>query len=113
MEPKTDKLPKFSKSDIVNAVANKCGVTKTAAKAMINATFEAISEALADGTGVAISDFGGFETRARVGRTGRNPRTGEPIEIDPTTNVVFKPAGALKTLINAVDASENMINAAD
>jgi DNA-binding protein HU-beta len=57
---------------------------------------DGIADQLADGNQVVLSGFGTFETRERAARTGRNPQTGESIDIAASTSAAFKPAAALK-----------------
>ena len=66
----------------------------------VSATFDTITEVLCAGDKVQLVGFGGFETKAREARMGRNPKTKEPIEIPATTVPVFKPGKALKDQIS-------------
>ena len=67
----------------------------------LDAVVGAISDALADGDRVAIPGFGTFEVRDRTARTGRNPQTGEALQIAASKVPAFKPATALKQVVNA------------
>ncbi len=83
----------MNKTELINAVAEKAGLTKVDAKAALDATLGAISEALAKGEKVALLGFGTFAVNEKGARTGINPRTKEKIEIAARKTVKFK-AGA-------------------
>lgn len=89
----------MNKMDLINKVAEKSGLTKKDAEAAINSFLEAIGEALAEGERVQLIGFGTFETRKRSARSGRNPQTGETIEIPETIVPAFKPGNKLKEAI--------------
>ncbi len=89
----------MTKANIVDAVATKTGVTKKAAEAAVNAALEAVTDALKAGDKVQVFGFGTFEVKERAARTGRNPRTGETLEIAASKNVGFSAAKALKDAI--------------
>lgn len=88
----------MNKADLVNKVADKTGLKKKDAELAVNSMFECIEEALASGEKVQIIGFGTFETRSRSARSGRNPQTGETIEIPASTVPAFKPGNKLKEL---------------
>lgn len=90
----------MKKSDLVNTVAEKSDLTKAQATTAVDAMFDAIIEALAQGEDVTIAGFGTFEVRVRAARTGRNPRTGEEIQIPASKNPAFKAGKALKDAVN-------------
>ena len=90
----------MNKRDLVDAVANKSELDRRSAESAIDAAVEAISGALADGDKVTLPGFGTFEVRQRNARTGRNPQTGETIEIAASKAPAFKPASAIKTAVN-------------
>ncbi|WP_275581073.1 HU family DNA-binding protein [Natronosporangium hydrolyticum] len=87
---------RMNKRTLVETVAAKAGLTKTVAESALDAMVGAISDALADGEKVAIPGFGTFEVRDRPARIGRNPQTGETMEIAARRVPGFKPAAALK-----------------
>ena len=84
----------MNKGELVDAVAEKATVTKKQADAVISATVEAIMEAVSSGDKVTLVGFGSFERRDRKAREGRNPKTGEKMEI-PATKVPAFSAGKL------------------
>ena len=86
----------MNKTDLVAAVAAKAEVSKKDADAAVKAVFDAITEALSEGDKVALVGFGTFEVKTRAARTGKNPRTGEVIEIAETKIPSFKAGSALK-----------------
>lgn len=84
----------MNKGELVDAVAAKADVTKKQADTVISAVVEAIMEAVAAGDKVTLVGFGSFESRFRKSREGRNPKTGEKMEI-PETHVPAFSAGKL------------------
>ena len=94
---------RVNKSDIAGRVAGRAGVGKLAAGEAVDAVFEAIAEALARGEDVRIAF--GFGTSSRPARTGRNPRTGESLEIAASTAPTFKAGKPLRDAVNAGSAS--------
>ena len=86
----------MNKTELINAAAEKAGLTKKDTERVLNAAIDAITAALVAGEKVQISGFGIFEVRARDARVGRNPHTKEAIEIPATKVPVFKASKALK-----------------
>ena len=86
----------MTKSELITLVAERTGVAKKDAERVVNATFETIAAQLIQGEKVQLSGFGTFETHHRQARTGRNPVTGESIQIAPTRAPAFKPGKTLK-----------------
>jgi DNA-binding protein HU-beta len=82
----------MNKGELVDQVAKMASVTKKQADAVITATFEAIMEAVSEGDKVTMVGFGSFERRERKAREGRNPKTGEKMDI-PATQVPAFSAG--------------------
>ena len=89
-----------NKTELVANVADKSGLTKKDAEKAVIAVFESIENALQEGDKVQLIGFGTFEVKERAARTGRNPRSGEPIEIPASKNPVFKAGKALKDSVN-------------
>ncbi len=87
------------KSDIVDAVAEKTGLTKKDAQGALDAALEAVTEALQRGERVQLTGFGTFQTRYRRERMGKNLQTGESILIPATTVPAFKAGKALKEAV--------------
>ncbi len=90
----------MNKTELVAAIAEKAGVTKDAAKKMVDAFQDVIVEELAAGGSVALVGFGTFETSERPARTGRNPLNGETIEIEACKMPKFKAGKGLKAAVN-------------
>lgn len=89
-----------TKKELIDSIAERTGVKKSGAGLVLNATLAEIERALLAGQPVTLHGFGTFELKKRDARTGRNPRTGEPVEIAASTTVTFKPAKALKDSLN-------------
>ena len=90
----------MNKAELINAAAEKAGLSKKDTEAAINAAIDAISAALAQGDKVQLVGFGSFEVRARAARTGRNPKTKETIKIPASKVPAFKPGKALKDAVS-------------
>lgn len=84
------------KADIVDRVAELTGYPKTHINLTYETIFELITEALSDGDKVTVPRFGTFHVSERAAREGRNPATGEPMQIAASKTVRFKPAKGLK-----------------
>ena len=90
------------RSELVRLVSEEFpGLTQSEIDAVVSAFFEDIVAQLASGGRVEIRGFGAFTTRARDGRTGRNPRTGGAVEVQPKRVMHFKPGKELRTRINS------------
>ncbi|MEI2729723.1 MAG: HU family DNA-binding protein [Candidatus Nanopelagicales bacterium] len=87
-------------SELVASIAEKLDVSTKDAAAALSAVTESIVEGLKKDRKVALSGFGTFALSDRPARTGRNPQTGEPVEIKARTAAAFKPATALKDTVN-------------
>ena len=90
----------MNKTELVNVVANEAEVSKKDAEAIITATFNAITEALKSGDKVQLLGFGSFEVKDVAAREGRNPKTGETIEIAACKKPSFTASKALKDAVN-------------
>lgn len=88
------------KPDLVNAIADEADISKDKASQALNAMLEAITGALQSEDTVNLIGFGTFEQRSRAARTGKNPQTGETIQIKASKTVAFKPGKALKDAVN-------------
>jgi len=93
----------MNKTELIAAVAAKAELSKKDAEKAVNATFEAIGDALAsrkiEDRKVTLIGFGTFETRKRAAKTARNPRTGEKIKVPATKVPAFKAGAALKAKV--------------
>ncbi len=86
----------MNKTDLVQEVVGKAAVSKAVAEKAVNAVFDGIAEALSKGDKVSLVGFGTFSVAERSARVGRNPRTGEKINIAATKVPKFKAGKALK-----------------
>lgn len=90
----------MNKGQLVDAIAEKSGLSKKQADEALSATIDTITEALKRGEVVALVGFGTFEARTRAPRSGRNPKTGETIQIEASINPTFKAGKGLKDALN-------------
>jgi DNA-binding protein HU-beta len=86
----------MNKAEFVAKVAEKAGLTRKQSEAAVAAFTQTITEALKEGDKVQLMGFGTFEVKDRPARTGRNPATGEPIEIAASKSPVFKAGKSFK-----------------
>ena len=89
-----------NKSELIDRVAAGSDISRTAAARALDATLAAIVDALKQSDPVALVGFGTFSVRDRAARTGRNPQTGETIEIGAARVPAFKPGKALRDALN-------------
>jgi DNA-binding protein HU-beta len=90
----------MNKADLVNSISQKTGLTKTKTNEVIDAFVESVTESLKDGDKVTLVNFGTFNTSKRDARKGRNPKTGETIEIPAKRVARFKVGTGLSKNIN-------------
>ena len=90
----------MKKSEIVDAISEKAGLTKSDASKAYDALVEVFTEELKKGNKISIVGFGTFAVSERAAREGRNPRTGETVQIAARRAVTFKPGAALKEAVN-------------
>ncbi len=88
------------KADLINKISQEMSIPKQEAEDGVNLFFETIREAILAGEEIEIRGFGSFRVRQRTSRSGRNPRTGEPVKVPPKKVLYFKPSKLLKELIN-------------
>jgi integration host factor beta subunit len=88
------------KADLINRIAQEMEISKQEAESGVNLFFETIKEALQRGEEIELRGFGSFRFRMRDARAGRNPRTGEPVQVPPKKVLYFKPSKLLKNMIN-------------
>lgn len=89
----------MNKADIVDKVHTTLGSTKADAERAVETIIDSIVTTLKNGEEVSIAGLGIFATKARPARQGRNPRTGETIQIPATRTAKFRPAKALKDAV--------------
>lgn len=91
----------MTKAELITAVAEKSGLTKKASAAAIDAFTASVTDALKAGDKVQLVGFGSFDVVERAARTGRNPQTGDSIQIPASKAPKFKAGKALKEAVNA------------
>ena len=89
----------MNKTELIAAAAEKAGLSKKDTEKVVNAVFDAITEALAQGDKVQLVGFGAFEVKERGERIGRNPQTKEEIKIPASKAPAFKAGKALKDAV--------------
>jgi DNA-binding protein HU-beta len=89
-----------NRNELVDAVSNKTDMKKSEASKAVDAVFEAIEDALKGGDEVRLVGFGTFSVASRAASEGRNPRTGEKIQIAASKQAKFKPGKGLRDSLN-------------
>ena len=89
----------MNKQELISKIAEKAGISKKDAGAALTALTATVTEELKAGEKIAIPNLGTFEVRERAARTGKNPRTGEAVEIAAKRIPAFKAAKALKDAV--------------
>jgi len=90
----------MNKTELRDAVAEATDLSAAQADKVLNAVLDSITSALSSGDKVTLPGFGTFETRDRAARQGRNPQTGETIDIAASTAPAFKPGAQLKQAVS-------------
>jgi DNA-binding protein HU-beta len=90
----------MNKSDLVDAIAESAGLSKADAGRALDAFVDTVTSAMKGGDSISLVGFGTFSVRDRAARAGRNPRTGETIQIAASKNPAFKAGKALKDAVN-------------
>ncbi|MDT8999500.1 HU family DNA-binding protein [Paucibacter sp. APW11] len=91
----------MNKSELIEKIADKAGITRAAAATALDATLASVSEALVAGEAIALVGFGTFKVSERAARTGKNPATGATLEIAASKSAKFTAGKALKDALNA------------
>jgi integration host factor subunit beta len=102
----TPKPGVMTKAELVDEVAQAVQLTKKQAEAIVNIVFDSIVGSLRSGEKIELRGFGSFRLRSRKSRTGRNPKTGEKVDVPSKRIPYFKPGKELKELINQTTAGE-------
>lgn len=90
----------MNKTELIDRIAESADLSKAAAGRALDAALDAITVSLQQADPVALVGFGTFSVRDRAARTGRNPQTGAPIQIEAAKVPAFKPGKALKSALN-------------
>src|SRR5262249_21626516 len=99
----------MTKAELVDEVARVVQLTKKQAETIVNIVFDSIVESLRSGQKIELRGFGSFRLRNRKSRTGRNPKTGEKVEVPSKKIPYFKPGKELKELINRAIAEGALV----
>jgi DNA-binding protein HU-beta len=91
----------MNKTELINVISEKAGLSKKNTEIALNATIASIEEALQNGDKVVLVGFGTFEVKSRAARKGRNPQTSEEIQIPASKAPVFRAGKSLKDSVNA------------
>ena len=91
----------LTKAELADLLFEKVGLNKREAKDMVETFFEEIRHALEAGESVKLSGFGNFQLRDKPQRPGRNPKTGEPAEIEPRRVIGFRASQVMKARIDS------------
>ena len=97
----------MTKAELVEEVARVSELTKKHSEVIVNAVFESIVEALRKDDKIELRGFGSFRIRQRRSRQGRNPKTGDKVDVPAKRIPYFKPGKELKELINTAPAAEH------
>ncbi|MCC5882828.1 MAG: HU family DNA-binding protein [Halomonas sp.] len=90
----------MNKSELIEAIAASADIPKAAASRALDAMVDTVTESLKKGDTVSLVGFGTFSVKERAARTGRNPQTGQPIQISAAKVPTFKAGKALKDSVN-------------
>jgi integration host factor subunit beta len=95
-----NKQPTLTKADLIEEVLRVTELPRKESETIVETIFESIIDALQKGDKIEIRGFGSFRTRQRRGRIGRNPKTGEKVEVPAKKIPFFKPSKELKDFVN-------------
>ena len=90
----------MTKSELIDALAERRNLPRRTAEEVVNVVFDAMKQALVDGERIEIRGFGSFKVRSYQGYVGRNPKTGQEIQVGPKTLPVFKVSKNLRAQLN-------------
>ena len=102
----------MTKADLINIVAKRLDITQVQSGIIVEAALKTIVSALQSGQEVEIRGFGSFRFRNRAPRKGRNPKTGEKVDVPPKRIPYFKMGKELKALLNGASSAEEVADAA-
>jgi integration host factor subunit beta len=97
------KQPTLTKADLIEEVLKVAELPRKESEIIVETIFESIIEALQKGDKIEIRGFGSFRTRQRRGRIGRNPKTGEKVDVPAKKIPFFKPSKELKDFVNTAE----------
>ncbi len=96
----------MTKKELADVIHTRIGLSKREAAEIVEFFFETVKEKLTSGEGIKIPNFGSFRVQNRKSRKGRNPATGETIEIVERKAIVFKPSKFLRNVLNKKSSNE-------
>src|SRR3989475_3058144 len=99
------KQPTLTKADLIEEVLRVTELPRKESESIVETIFDSIIESLQKGDKIEIRGFGSFRTRQRRGRTGRNPKTGEKVDVPAKKIPFFKPSKELKDFVNSAPAA--------
>ncbi len=99
------KQPTLTKADLIEEVLKITELPRKESETIVETIFDSIIEAIQKGEKIEIRGFGSFRTRQRKGRVGRNPKTGEKVEVPAKRIPFFKPSKELKDFVNSEEAA--------
>jgi len=100
-----------TKKEIVKQISDELGLTQLKVKDIVQKTFDAIVETLLRERRIELRNFGVFEVKRRKARKARNPRTGEPVEVEPKNVVTFKPGKEMEEEVRKMPLVETELDA--
>jgi integration host factor subunit beta len=98
----------LTKADLIEEVLRITELPRKESETIVETIFDSIIESLQQGDKIEIRGFGSFRTRQRRGRVGRNPKTGEKVEVPPKKIPFFKPSKELKDFVNSAEAEASV-----
>jgi integration host factor subunit beta len=99
------KQPTLTKADLIEEVLKVTELPRKESETIVETIFDSIIEAIQKGEKIEIRGFGSFRTRQRKGRIGRNPKTGEKVDVPAKRIPFFKPSKELKDFVNSDEAA--------
>jgi integration host factor subunit alpha len=93
----------LTRADLSEAVHRQIGLSRSESADLVKTMLDMMSDHLVEGETVKLSSFGTFMVRAKNGRVGRNPKTGEEVPITPRRVLVFRPSQVMKNVINGLE----------
>jgi len=106
-----NKQPTLTKADLIEEVLRVTELPRRESETIVETIFESIIGALQKGEKIEIRGFGSFRTRERRGRVGRNPKTGEKVEVPAKKIPFFKPSKELKDFVNTAAGESASVSA--
>ena len=97
----------MNKNDLIKKLSERSNIPSNAAKVIVNAIFDSMKESLEKGEGIEIRGFGSFTVRKYGGYKGRNPKTGDLVDVPPKRLPHFKVGKELREKVNNIEAKEN------